>query len=133
MATLVAVGDRVDLRIESSTLPPGEHGAHLHAVGKCDGPGFTSAGPHLNPHGRMHGTDNPQGAHLGDLPNISIDNSGSGTLSALIAGSRGEVEPLLFDADGTAVVIHAGPDDYRTDPSGNSGDRIACGVLARTR
>jgi Cu-Zn family superoxide dismutase len=130
-AALVAAGSGLELRIEVSGLPPGRHGLHLHAVGRCAPPDFASAGPHLNPHGKMHGIDNPQGSHLGDLPNLPVGAKGKARLTIPLAGSRAELEPLLFDADGTAVVIHASADDYRTDPSGNSGGRIACGVFTR--
>lgn len=106
------------------------HGMHLHTVGKCEAP-FTSAGPHLNPTGHQHGRDNPQGAHLGDLPNITIGQSGTGTGSASLGRDSATIDAALFDADGTSIVLHAAADDYRTDPSGNSGARIACGVLQR--
>ena len=132
-ASLFAAGDRLDLRIEANSLPPGLHGAHLHAVGRCEPKEFTSAGGHLNPAGHQHGSMNPRGSHLGDLPNLTAANDGSGALDVLLAGSRAEVEAAIFDADGTAIVIHAAPDDYRTDPSGASGARIACGVFARVR
>jgi len=104
---------------------------HLHTVGQCDAPGFTTAGGHLNPHGKQHGSQNPAGSHLGDLPNITINNNGAGAASAQLSGSSSELEALLFDADGTALVVHAAADDYKTDPTGNSGARIACGVLTR--
>lgn len=114
------------LRIAVQSLPPGEHGLHLHAVGRCDGPAFESAGAHWNPAGRQHGHLNPGGAHLGDLPNLTVSANGHGAINFLVAGQ-------LSDADGTSLVVHARPDDYRTDPSGNSGDRIACAVLAAPR
>jgi Cu-Zn family superoxide dismutase len=91
-------------------------------VGQCDGPDFKSAGPHWNPAGRQHGHDNPLGAHLGDLPNLSVGSDGRGTASFTVDGD-------MADADGTSLVIHADPDDNKTDPSGNSGARIACAVL----
>jgi Cu-Zn family superoxide dismutase len=131
-ATLSAAGDGLELRIEAAELPAGQHGLHLHTAGRCDAPDFASAGPHLNPHAKQHGTGNPQGSHLGDLPNIALGADGKGSLTVPLAGPRADVEPILFDADGTAIVIHAGPDDNRTDPSGNSGARIACGVLTRS-
>ena len=112
------------LRIAVQGLPPGEHGLHAHAVGRCDGPDFQSAGSHWNPAGKQHGHLNPQGAHAGDLPNLTVSANGRGALNFLIAGQG------LADADGTALVIHARPDDYRTDPTGNSGDRIACALVA---
>ena len=86
----------------------------------------------MNPSGHQHGTDNPNGSHMGDLPNLVISSNGTGTLSAVLRGTRSNVEAALFDADGTAIVIHADADDYRTDPTGNSGGRIACGVLSRS-
>lgn len=122
-------GDHIVLEIALAGIPPGVHGIHLHAVGKCDAPAFTTAGPHLNPLGHQHGMDNPMGSHLGDLPNLTAD--ASGRVGARF-GLNIPVETLqraLFDADGTAIVLHAAEDDYRTDPSGNSGARIACGVL----
>jgi len=110
------------LRIAASGLSPGEHGLHLHSVGRCDGPNFQSAGPHWNPANKQHGHLNPLGAHQGDLPNLTVSANGHGAINFLVSGE-------IADADGTALVIHAKPDDYRTDPSGNSGDRIACAVL----
>jgi Cu-Zn family superoxide dismutase len=130
-ATLVESGDVVTLTVKGAGLPPGAHGAHLHAVGKCDAPAFTSAGPHLNPMGKMHGMMNPQGSHLGDLPNLTVADDGTGTLAFRIDGSPAMLEHAIFDTDGTAIVIHAAADDYKTDPSGNSGSRIACGVFVR--
>ena len=111
------------LRVAAEGLTPGDHGIHLHAVGRCEGPGFQSAGGHWNPEGRQHGHLNPQGQHQGDLPNITVSANGRGTTAFLV--SRHE----MGDADGTSLVIHAQPDDYKTDPSGNSGDRVACAVL----
>ncbi|MBV8971708.1 MAG: superoxide dismutase family protein, partial [Sphingomonadaceae bacterium] len=94
-------------------------------------PKFASSGGHFNPTGKMHGRDNPMGPHLGDLPNVVVGKDGKGAVDVTVAGLTltGGTTPLL-DADGAAVVLHAGPDDYKTDPSGNSGDRIACGTLA---
>lgn len=119
------------VRLTANGVPGAVHGLHLHAVGKCEAP-FASAGPHLNPGGHQHGKDNPQGAHFGDLPNITIDSSGRGTASASLGHDSAAIDAALFDADGTAIVLHAAADDYRTDPSGNSGARITCGVLKRT-
>ena len=117
------------LRVKLSGLPAGVHGIHIHATGKCEGPAFTSAGGHLNPAGHQHGKDNPAGSHLGDLPNVTIDGHGNGELAQVLAGDAATLRAQLADADGAAVVVHADPDDYRTDPSGNSGARIACAVL----
>lgn len=129
-ATTSQVGDSIRVRVEAMGMSPGAYGAHVHAVGRCDAPDFTSAGPHWNPAGRQHGKNNPQGMHHGDLPNLTVGTDGRGSFEVTIPGGRiaGGSHPLL-DGDGAAVVIHAGPDDYRTDPSGNSGARIACGIL----
>lgn len=128
-AELAVKGEGVYLSVALAGMDEGIHGLHLHMTGQCEAPSFQSAGGHLNPEGRQHGTDNPQGSHLGDLPNIAINATGNGIVMALLPGTRDAIMTALFDADGTAVVVHAGPDDYRTDPSGDSGARIACGVL----
>ena len=111
-------------------MAPGEHGIHLHSLGRCDAPTFASAGAHWSPTARQHGTQNAKGPHLGDMLNFTVGADSTVTVhvmtaSATLLGDRG-----LMDADGAAVVIHAKADDYRTDPSGNSGDRVACGVVA---
>ena len=123
----------VSIRVEAAGLAPGTYGVHVHAVGRCDAPGFTTAGPHWNPEGRQHGRDNPQGMHKGDLPNLVVGVDGRGRLDQAMpmATLSGGAANALLDADGAAIVVHAQSDDYRTDPSGNSGARIACGVLAR--
>lgn len=126
---LLAINDRVSLNMAVSGIPKGPHGFHLHTTGACKTPDFTSAGGHLNPHGNDHGTLDPDGPHLGDLPNLVVDDSDVTTLSVDLGEDRAELMSALFDADGTAVVIHADPDDYRTNPSGNAGSRIVCGVL----
>lgn len=125
MVTEVAGGLRVTF--DARGLPPGMHGAHLHTVGRCDAPDFASAGPHWNPENRKHGTLNPQGSHAGDLPNLTIGPDGRGTLAITLAGAT---MAGMLDADGTAMVVHAAADDLITDPSGNSGGRIACGVFS---
>jgi Cu-Zn family superoxide dismutase len=131
-AQLLASGGQVNISIAVAGIAPGVHGVHLHTTGSCEAPEFASAGGHLDPGGgRQHGQDNPSGPHLGDLPNLTAGGGGSGSASATLPGSREAVMAQLFDGDGTAVVIHANADDYRTDPSGNSGARIACGVLTR--
>lgn len=131
--TAVLLNDAQGLRvsIRASGIAPGPHGFHLHAVGKCEAPGFTSAGGHLNPDGRRHGTLAQGGAHLGDLPNLEIAANRTGSATEIVPGGRNALA-AIFDADGTAVIIHANADDYRTDPTGNAGDRIACGVFSRT-
>lgn len=126
-ARLQQVGKGIKVTLQASKLAAGTHGVHIHAVGKCDAPDFASAGPHWNPTGRQHGKDNPAGMHKGDLPNIITGNNGRGTLAFTV---EGVVLGDLLDADGAALVVHAATDDYKTDPSGNSGARIACGVLS---
>lgn len=131
-AVLAAAGDKVTLTVAVAGLSAGDRGMHLHLVGRCDGPDFTSAGGHLNPGGRQHGAHNPAGSHLGDLPNLTVGANGAGSATATLPGTRAELEAALFDADGTAIVVHAAADDYKTDPTGNSGPRVACGVLTRS-
>ncbi len=131
-ATLRRTGDALMLRIEGNGLAAGPHGTHLHMTGLCEAPGFTSAGGHLNPGGHQHGALNAKGSHLGDLPNLVIGADGSGLLEVALPGPADTVLAQIFDVDGAAVVIHASPDDQQTDPSGNSGGRIACGVMTRT-
>lgn len=125
-ASFVDTTSGLEVRITAQGLPGGTHGVHLHAVGRCDGPDFQSAGSHWNPAMKQHGRDNPQGAHAGDLPNLVIGADGRGMVRFIVP--QASLSGLL-DADGAAVVIHANADDYRTDPSGNSGGRIACGVI----
>jgi Cu-Zn family superoxide dismutase len=116
--------------LEATGVRAGTYGAHVHAVGRCDAPDFASAGPHWNPTGEQHGGSNPQGMHMGDLPNLMVDADGRGKLEITLPGTRLVAgSSAMMDADGAAIVIHERADDYRTDPSGNSGARIACGVF----
>ena len=117
----------VGLRVQASGLPHGLHGLHVHTVGRCDAPSFESAGSHWNPASRKHGLNNPQGPHGGDLPNLAVAANGVVSESMVLSGAS---LAALADADGSALVIHAAPDDHATDPSGNSGARIACAVIA---
>jgi Cu-Zn family superoxide dismutase len=110
-------------------LSRGVHAIHLHTVGKCDPPKFEAAGDHWNPTGREHGTQNPRGPHLGDLPNITVGQAGSSRAQMSTPGGTLRGANPLLDSDGAAVVVHAKPDDNKSQPSGNSGDRIACGVV----
>lgn len=119
-----------------SGLPAGEHGLHFHQVGRCDraeATPFTSAGGHYNPANRQHGPLNPAGPHAGDLPNVTAGPDGRVAFpdSGLVVAMSESARAGLFDADGTALMVHAAADDYRSDPAGNAGARIACGVLAR--
>jgi len=130
MAMLSERPGGVLVRVEAKGLTPGLHAVHVHAVGKCDGPAFTSAGGHFNPAGKKHGHKSAEGAHAGDLPNMLIAKDGSGRFEAMTDGFTLRAGPLsVFDTDGSALVIHAGVDDYTTDPTGNAGDRAACGLV----
>ncbi|HEX8429767.1 MAG TPA: superoxide dismutase family protein [Longimicrobium sp.] len=128
--TAVQRGDSVRMSVRATGMPAGTHGAHLHEAGMCDAPQFTTAGPHLNPTMRQHGMRNPRGPHFGDLPNLVVGANGTGSLDATVAGSLTAGVAPIFDANGTAFVVHATADDMVTDPSGNSGARIACAVIA---
>ena len=131
IATLAQENDGVQVTAALSGLPAGSYAMHLHAVGKCEGPVFTSAGGHFNPAMKQHGQLNPAGEHSGDLPNIVVGDDRKGSMTALRPGLRlVDGDAPLLDADGAAVVVHAQPDDYKTDPAGNAGARIACGVVA---
>lgn len=129
-AELDAESGGVRVRLATTAMAPGTYGAHVHMIGRCDAPDFASAGAHWNPTGAQHGRDNPAGAHLGDLPNLLVGTDGRGSVELLVAGANlGSGPRGMLDADGSALVIHAAADDYRTDPSGNSGARIACGLV----
>lgn len=128
-ARLVASGDTLSLAIAVAGIAPGQHGFHLHTTGDCTRPDFTSAGGHLNPYGKGHGIGDSDGAHLGDLPNLTVSANGTATAAFDLRGSREELLTTLFDTDGTAVVIHADPDDGTSEPAGNAGKRVACAVL----
>jgi Cu-Zn family superoxide dismutase len=122
----------VSLALEVSNLPPGVHGFHIHAVGKCEQPDFKSAGGHFNPESKKHGWDNPEGHHAGDLQNLTVDAQGKAKVKVVVTGvTLGDGPNSLFQPQGTALVIHANPDDNKTDPAGNAGPRIACGVITR--
>ena len=126
-ATATEVTGGIRFTVDARALPPGTHGAHVHSVGRCDAPDFASAGPHWNPTGAKHGALNPMGPHRGDLPNLIVGADGRGTIGVVVPGAS---MAGLLDADGAAMMIHAGADDLSTDPGGNSGGRIACGVFA---
>jgi superoxide dismutase, Cu-Zn family len=122
----------VTVQLRAKNLPAGEHGIHFHQDAKCDPPDFKTAGPHFNPEGKKHGLENPEGHHAGDMKNLTV--AANGTARTTIVDNDvdlGDDSHSLFSNGGTSLVIHAKPDDMKTDPSGNSGDRIACGVITK--
>jgi Cu-Zn family superoxide dismutase len=131
-ATLTQTAHGVKIVAELENLPAGTHAFHIHAVGKCEAP-FKSAGGHFNPAGHKHGSLNPEGKHAGDMPNVNVAEGGKATVEVVdedVTLKDGE-KNSLFGKDGTALVVHAGADDNKTDPAGNAGDRIACGVITK--
>jgi Cu-Zn family superoxide dismutase len=128
-ATLTETPHGVLIHVNLTKGPSGAHAFHLHAVGKCEPP-FTSAGPHFNPTTKQHGVENPMGLHAGDLPNLQVPSDGvlSFDVFARDVTLKTGANSLL-DADGTAIVLHAQADDYKTDPAGNAGDRVVCGII----
>ena len=132
-ATFTEAGGKVRIVVDVSGLNPGKHGIHVHAIGMCQDPAFTSAGGHFNPTGRKHGLDAPDGAHAGDLPNLEADANGKAhydvtTNRLTLTGGTLSV----FDADGSSLVIHESADDQKTDPAGSSGTRVACGMIKKS-
>jgi len=131
-AVFLQESDGVRILLDLRDLTPGTKGVHIHAAGRCDPPSFESAGSHFNPTKAQHGSANPKGPHAGDLPNITVEDTGRGHLEVTNPRVTLESGPTsLLGAAGSALVVHEGPDDMRTDPAGNSGARIACGVVVR--
>jgi len=133
-ATITPRDGGVQIEGTLSKLPPGPHALHIHTTGTCTTPDFTSAGGHFNPAGKQHGKDNPNGHHAGDLPNIEADANGTARVSLTVPDvTLGDGANSLFHTGGTALVVHAAADDYKTDPTGNAGARIACGVIEKAK
>ena len=133
-ATLTEQKDGVKVKLEVSGLAPGKHGFHIHEKGACTPPDFKSAGGHFNPFKKQHGMDNPKGKHVGDFQNLEVKSDGTAEATVVAAGATlKEGKGSLLKKGGTAIVIHADPDDYKSDPAGKAGDRVACGVIVKKK
>jgi superoxide dismutase, Cu-Zn family len=124
-------GSGAALQLELHDLTPGEHAIHFHHVPQCEGPDFKSAGGHFNPEGKKHGFDNPDGHHAGDMKNFTVGANGKAKVRLEDSDVTLKDGPHSLLTKGAAIVVHAKADDYKTDPSGNSGDRVACGVITK--
>ena len=132
MAIIKSASHGVIVQLKAKNLPAGEHGIHFHQNAKCDPPDFKTAGPHFNPDGKKHGLKNPEGHHAGDMKNLTVTANGTARTTIVDDDvNLGDDSHSLFSNGGTSLVIHAKPDDMKTDPTGNSGDRIACGVITK--
>jgi Cu-Zn family superoxide dismutase len=133
-AELKQVKNGVRISLAATGLPAGVHAFHIHAVGKCEAPDFKTAGGHFNPEGKKHGLKNPEGPHAGDMPNFTVEADGKGKTTYVDTHvTLGEGANSLFHEGGTSIVIHEKADDYMTDPAGNAGNRIACGVVEKAQ
>jgi Cu-Zn family superoxide dismutase len=122
----------VNIRLDLKNLTPGIHAIHVHTAAKCEGPAFTTAGPHFNPDMKHHGLENPEGPHAGDIPNFTVGENGTAKATVVATGvTMGDDAHSVFSNGGTALVIHAKADDMKSDPAGNAGDRIACGLISK--
>jgi Cu-Zn family superoxide dismutase len=125
-------GSGVTIKLNLMNLPPGDHALHIHQNAKCEAPGFTTAGGHFNPDKKQHGLDNPAGHHAGDMPNFTVDAKGKAKTTVTDSSvNMGDGDHSVFANGGTALMIHAKADDMKTDPTGNAGDRIACGTITK--
>ena len=131
-ASLSEMSGMVHIQLDLKGLKPGEHALHVHGVAKCEGPAFTTAGGHFNPAAKKHGLQSPDGPHAGDMENFMVQADGTAKGMVMAKGiSLGSGANSGFTGGGTALVIHAGPDDMKTDPAGAAGDRIACGTITK--